>query len=154
MDSLETCRSVTSYFMKKRLQVMLWHHDARVNSHQRWKQTRFRVCFHLWCELTSTMNVKEWQVSWISREAVEREIGQWCLISEVCWAQWSDLAGLQWWTLAFAWSIVCESHAAGLLSNTACHEIHETCHSITFYFMSELIYWYPQEVHSAKYLPP
>ena len=23
-----------------------------VNSHQRWKQTRFRVCFHLWCELT------------------------------------------------------------------------------------------------------
>ena len=34
---------------------MLWHHKARVNSHQRWKQTRFRVCFHLWCELTSTM---------------------------------------------------------------------------------------------------
>ena len=23
-----------------------------VNSHQRWKQTRNRVCFHLWCELT------------------------------------------------------------------------------------------------------
>ena len=23
-----------------------------VNSHQRWKQTRFHVCFHLWCELT------------------------------------------------------------------------------------------------------
>ena len=37
-----------------------------VNSHQRWKQTRFRVCFHLWCELTSTMNVTEWQVSWNS----------------------------------------------------------------------------------------
>ena len=31
---------------------MLWHHCARVNSHQRWKQTWFRVCFHLWCELT------------------------------------------------------------------------------------------------------
>ena len=38
--------------MTKRLQTMLWHHNARVNSHQRWKQTRFRVCFHLWCELT------------------------------------------------------------------------------------------------------
>ena len=37
-----------------------------VNSHQRWKQTRFRVCFHLWYELTSTMNVTEWQVSWNS----------------------------------------------------------------------------------------
>ena len=37
-----------------------------VNSHQRWKQTRFRVCFHLWCELTTTMNITEWQVSWNS----------------------------------------------------------------------------------------
>ena len=53
-------------FHEKRLQTMLWHHNARVNSHQRWKQTRFRVCCHLWCELTSTMNVTEWQVSWNS----------------------------------------------------------------------------------------
>ena len=45
---------------------MLWHYNGRVNSHQRWKQTRFRVCFHLWCELTSIMNVTEWQVSWNS----------------------------------------------------------------------------------------
>ena len=51
---------------EKRLQTMLWHNNARVNSHQRWKQTRFRVCFHLWCELTSTMNVTEWYVSWNS----------------------------------------------------------------------------------------
>ena len=48
------------------LQTMLWHLNARVNSHQRWKQTRFRVCFHLWCELTSTINATEWQVSWNS----------------------------------------------------------------------------------------
>ena len=53
-------------FHEKRLQTMLWHHNAWVNSHQRWKQTRFRVCFHLWCELTNTMNVTEWQVSWNS----------------------------------------------------------------------------------------
>ena len=53
-------------FHEKRLQTMLWHHNARVNSHQRWKQTRFLVCLHLWCELTSTMNVTEWQVSWNS----------------------------------------------------------------------------------------
>ena len=53
-------------FNGKRLQMMLWHHNARVNSHQRWKHMRFRVCFHLWCELTSTMNVTEWQVSWNS----------------------------------------------------------------------------------------
>ena len=45
---------------------MLWHHYARVNSHQRWKQKRFHVCFHLWCELTSKMNETEWQVSWNS----------------------------------------------------------------------------------------
>ena len=45
---------------------MLWHHNARVNSHHRWKQTRNRACFHLWCELTNTMNVTEWQVSWNS----------------------------------------------------------------------------------------
>ena len=37
--------------------VKLYMNNARVNSHQRWKQTRNRVCFHLWCELTSTMNV-------------------------------------------------------------------------------------------------
>ena len=34
----EACHSVTFYVL--------------VNSHQRWKQTRNRVCFHLWCELT------------------------------------------------------------------------------------------------------
>ena len=34
----ESCHSVTFIVM--------------VNSHQRWKQMRKRVCFHLWCELT------------------------------------------------------------------------------------------------------
>ena len=34
----ETCHSVTFIVL--------------VNSHQRWKQTQNRVCFHLWCELT------------------------------------------------------------------------------------------------------
>ena len=34
----ETCHSVTCIVL--------------VNSHQRWKQTRYCVCFHLWCELT------------------------------------------------------------------------------------------------------
>ena len=53
-------------FHEKGLQTMLWHHNARVNSHQRWKQTQFPVCFHLWCKLTSAMNVTEWQVSWNS----------------------------------------------------------------------------------------
>ena len=48
----ETSHSVTFYFMTKRLPMMLWYLNARVNSHQRWKQTRFRVCFHLWCKLT------------------------------------------------------------------------------------------------------
>ena len=69
----ETCNSLTFYFMEKRLQTMLWHHNARVNSHQRWKQTRFRVCFHLWSELTSTMNVTEWQVSWNSWAVIGRD---------------------------------------------------------------------------------
>ena len=36
-------------FHKKRLQTMLWHHNTRVSSHQRWKQMQFHVCFHLWC---------------------------------------------------------------------------------------------------------
>ena len=53
-------------FHEKRLQMMVWHLNARVNAHQRWKQMRFRICFHLWCELTITMNVTEWQVSWNS----------------------------------------------------------------------------------------
>ena len=34
----ESCHSVTFIVL--------------VNSHRRWKQTRNRVCFHLWCELT------------------------------------------------------------------------------------------------------
>ena len=48
----ETGLSVTCYFLKKDSQMMLRHHNARVNLHRRWKQTRNRVCFHLWCELT------------------------------------------------------------------------------------------------------
>ena len=31
------------------------HLIVLVNSHQRWKQTRNRVCFHLWCELTMAL---------------------------------------------------------------------------------------------------
>ena len=65
-------------FHEKRLQTMLWHHNARVNSHQRWKQMRFRVCFHLWCELTTSMNVTESQVSWNSWFAPMRMCG--CLV--------------------------------------------------------------------------
>ena len=72
---------VTFYFLKKGLQTMLWHHNARVNSHQRWKQTRFRVCFHLWCELTqynecngmtSFMEFMLWTISYppLNRNAV------------------------------------------------------------------------------------
>ena len=66
MNSMKFVILLHFYFMKTWLQTMLWHHTARVNSHQRWKQMRFRVCFHLWCELTNTMNVTEWQVSWNS----------------------------------------------------------------------------------------
>ena len=68
----EGCHSVTCYFMIPRVQTMLWHYNARVNSHQRWKQTRFRICIHLWCELTRTRNVTEWQVSWNSWLAMSR----------------------------------------------------------------------------------
>ena len=60
--------------------VIPLHLIVLVNSHQRWKQTRNRVCFHLWCELTLALwchsiiwsllfheiNVTEWQVSWNS----------------------------------------------------------------------------------------
>ena len=59
----ETCHSVTFIVL--------------VNSHQRWKQTRNRVCFHLWCELTITMNVTEWQVSWNSWGVSYKQIPSW-----------------------------------------------------------------------------
>ena len=66
MNSMKLLIPLHFISWKKRLQMMLWHHNARVNSHQRWKQTRFCICFHLCCELTNTMNVTEWQVSWNS----------------------------------------------------------------------------------------
>ena len=62
----ETCDSLTLYFMKKKIPNDAVTPQRHLNSHQRWKQTRFRVCFHLWCELTSTMNVTAWHVSWNS----------------------------------------------------------------------------------------
>ena len=40
----EVCNSVSFYFMITRLQTMLWHHNTRVNSHQRWKQMLFCIC--------------------------------------------------------------------------------------------------------------
>ena len=93
----ETHHSVTFHFTKKRLQTMLWHHNARVNSHQRWKQTRFRVCFHVWCELTSTMNVTEWQVSWNSCSS--------CIISAEIWTSFTRQAkfssSLKAWCVPF-----------------------------------------------------
>ena len=70
-SSLPTIVSVSFYkgggFMNSMKLVIPWHFNS-------WKKTpidavtpqRFRVCFHLWCELTTTMNVTEWQVSWNS----------------------------------------------------------------------------------------
>ena len=58
----ETCHSVTFIVL--------------VNSHQRWKKTRNRVCFHLWCELTTTMNITEWQVSWNSWK-LQSQLNRW-----------------------------------------------------------------------------
>ena len=42
----ETCHSVTFIVL--------------VNSHQRWKQMRNRVCFHLWCEFTLALWMDGW----------------------------------------------------------------------------------------------
>ena len=50
-----------------------------VNSHQRWKQTRFCISFHLWFELTSTLNLMEWQVSWNSLRALSEPVSLDCL---------------------------------------------------------------------------
>ena len=44
-------------FHKKRLQMMLRHHNARVNSHQRWKQTWSFMEFMSWCYSCITMLV-------------------------------------------------------------------------------------------------
>ena len=38
---------------------------------------RFSVCFHLWCELTTTISVTEWQVSWNSCLNVNNNITRW-----------------------------------------------------------------------------
>ena len=39
-------------YMNSMKLVIPVHVIVLVNSHQRWKQTCNRVCFHLWCELT------------------------------------------------------------------------------------------------------
>ena len=49
----ETCQSVTFIVL--------------VNSHQRWKQTRNRVCFHLWCELTLALRCRSIILSRVSK---------------------------------------------------------------------------------------
>ena len=55
----ETCHSVTFYFMKKDSK---WCCDTTT--------PELCVCFYLWCELTSTINVREWQVAWNSWDVV------------------------------------------------------------------------------------
>ena len=44
----ESCHAVFMNSMKRHSVTFI----VLVNPHQRWKQTRNRVCFHLWCELT------------------------------------------------------------------------------------------------------
>ena len=39
MNSMKLLIPLHFILWKKRLQTMLWHHNVRVNSHQRWKQT-------------------------------------------------------------------------------------------------------------------
>ena len=63
-------------FHVKILQTMLWHHSARAIHTKDESKLRFSVCFHLWCELTTTMNVTEWQVSWNSYKGAGSVLGQ------------------------------------------------------------------------------
>ena len=37
------------------------------------------------------------------------------------------------------------------MCQTKFHEFHETCDSVTFYFMKKLIFWHYQEAHFTKY---
>ena len=66
-DSKRCCDTTTpeSIHTKDIVFIIIWCAIEEINL-QRWKQTRFRVCFHLWCELTSTIYVTEWLVSWNS----------------------------------------------------------------------------------------
>ena len=121
---------------------MLWHHNARVNSHQRWKQTRFRVCFHLWCELTITMNATEWQVSWNSRLRLLVGI----LGTEVRKSHHNLISALGPHTSLVHWSSILQSPFANkmilqmfsLIGNTATH----TRLWINGWVRLQVLYWY------------
>ena len=87
-------RALFGIFLSPKIhQTMLWSHNARVNSHQRWKQTRNRVCFHLWCELTSTMSAMHFLLiseneffSWNKMYQSDKfHANQWCTWSLFNW---------------------------------------------------------------------
>ena len=82
-DFHETCHSVTFIVL--------------VNSHQRWKQTRNRVCFHLWCKLTLALrchsivwNLYSWRCNGMKNFM---EFMRWLLISTWCADACRELVG-------------------------------------------------------------
>ena len=81
------------YFAKKLLRRL-----TRVNSHQRWKQTRFRVCLHLWCELTNTMSAIGYTaliIFW--QNSLPANIRKWVF-------SWNERDGITWRNYMFAWN--------------------------------------------------
>ena len=63
----ENCHSVTFYFMKKKDSRRCCDITMPESIHTKDEsKLRFSASFHLWCELTTTINVTEWQVSWNS----------------------------------------------------------------------------------------
>ena len=73
----ETCHSLTFYFMKKDSKRCC---DTTMPESIHTKdesKLQFSACFRLWCELTTTINVTEWQVSWILCTAFQVPIVYW-----------------------------------------------------------------------------
>ena len=66
----------------------------------------------------------------------------WCIVS---FFDLLDIFFFIWWPVPFIEDVLvcnqfCYRVTQCLNSGLSVHEIHETCHSVTFYFMSELIF--------------
>ena len=113
-----------------------------VNSHQRWKQTRNRVCFHLWCELTlvvwchsfiwslffNRLNVTEWQVSWNSWSTFSLGESLSChshVVIDIYWLPYNMQIRL------YESSFSLQNTLVPILPVVIMHECHETCYSVT-----------------------
>ena len=91
----------------------------------------------VWCNVIPIQYITNYDIG--NGKIIQLELLTWQV--NICFVTHDTLSMTSYMTVS--WFSLCAHQV---------HEIHETCHSVKFYFVKKIISWNEQEVHFTKYI--